>query len=135
MYKLGTYIFNTLFKLSAPDKDRKNHRIRNYLGNTFYNLKYVCEKHIEDQENYLYKEASKNKTMKILELSKKDMEDKEICIASFVYSKAVMPYVKEYIHRAENVVQSLKKMKNRVPLKYVNLKIESLNRSRLTKKS
>ncbi len=368
MYKLGTYLFNTLFKLSAPNENRKSHRIRNYLGSTFYNWKYFCEKHIEEQKNYLYKEASENKPMEILELSKKDMENKEICkkltkdftlpfivkkyfkntepvknwdlqylidnhgefkveglkldlnldnprpgavhiplkefierilnkeklyltvdldlveeldleklefderlkkifdlsgyhnlflggdksytplhselpasaavqiigkkkwylidtkyssslhsvigssgiyyapaycfaesrpeakiwripryevvcepgdflyvpswvwhetynmgkenlmicsrplfntvhlknhptfalsspIASFVYSKAVMPYVKEYIHKAENVVQSLKKMENRVPLKYVNLKIQSLNRSRLTKNS
>ncbi len=52
-------------------------------------------------------------------------------LASLVFTKAVLPHIKSYIDKAENVVQSLKKMENRVPLKYVKLKLDSINRSRL----
>lgn len=79
MYKLGAYLFNSLFKLSVPSNDRKKHRIRNYLGSVFYNFKYACEKRIEKNGNYLTKDAESNKPLKILELTKEQMQDKKIC--------------------------------------------------------
>ncbi|MCP3659926.1 MAG: hypothetical protein GY830_06265 [Bacteroidetes bacterium] len=73
MYKLGTYLFNSLFKLIVPSKDRKKHRIRNYLGSVFYNLKYACETKLEKKGNYLALSKEENKPKQILQLTKDEI--------------------------------------------------------------
>ncbi len=77
MYKLGTYLFNSLFKLVVPSKDRKKERIRNYLGSVFYNLKYKCEKKLEKKGNYLAINSKSNKPLEILHLTKEELECKK----------------------------------------------------------
>ncbi len=79
IYKAGIYCFNSLFKIFAPTINRKKQRIRNFLGSTFYNLKYRCEKKLEKKGGYIVAPDIVNKPKSILELTSKEFKCKKTC--------------------------------------------------------